>query len=73
MSTREFARTSRMINLINLNQSIILSVRETITAIEQLVFARNTHTHTSYFKSKNNLKSSILNYTHIYALKPSYS
>jgi hypothetical protein len=29
--------------------------------------------YTSYFKSKNNFKSSIIHHTHIYALKPSYS
>jgi hypothetical protein len=29
--------------------------------------------YTIYFKSKNNFKSSILNHTRIYALKPSYS
>jgi hypothetical protein len=56
--------------------------------IKRLVFARNIYitcliaelniefkyiSYTIYFKSKNNFKSSILNHTRIYALKPSYS
>jgi hypothetical protein len=57
-------------------------------AIKQLILARNIYIaclieelstkfeyilYTSCFKNKSNFKSSIINYTHICALKPSYS
>jgi hypothetical protein len=43
MNTRESAGTSRLIRLTNLNGSTIFSVRETVTTIKRLVFARNTY------------------------------
>jgi hypothetical protein len=68
------------------NKTICNSIND---LLKQLVSARNTyitcliaelhinikytHTHTRYFKSKNNFKSLILSHTYICALKPSYS
>jgi len=82
----EFVGTGQPIILTNMNWSTVSSIKGTITTIKLLVFARNIHivslitkldkefehiSYTSYFKSKTTSKSSIINHTHICALKPS--
>jgi hypothetical protein len=82
----EFVGTGQPIVLTNMNWSTVSSIKGTITTIKLLVFARNIYiaslitkldkefehiSYTSYFKSKTTSKSSIINHTHICALKPS--
>jgi len=78
----KFVGTGQSIVLNNLNWLTVPSIKETITTIKLLGFARNIYitslitkldkefehiSYTSYFKSKTTSKSSILNHTHICA------